>query len=494
MSNILLLIGTGHFGEDVLQKVPWARHLDLSNNRIYTISRIDPNIYSEQSLINYYGAEFCSIFKASLNELDNISEIFSIIYSSPFFKKQYQISDIEALQSWLGISFKYIASFDRRFFNKKLMKDSRNEAELYNYIAALIDYYRDFYTKYNIQFLINTLEDSLFSVAAYYTAKRLGIRIIGFMSGRFPKRGIMFCEDFRELCVWNDEKVEWKTINLLYDDSTIAGDETLSRNRQYFDIKSLINNASRIKYVYNYNIFRKYVINCFYYEKFICQSTTTVSEICLYILKLIRSHMIELISDKPSINDKYFLFPLHYENDAQITFREPLVNQLELIRNISRSLPYGYFLYIKPHPHYLGTDFCFKDLLNISKLNNVKLLNPTIPPIPLLKRSRGVFTINSTTGFEALIEDIPVITFGHEFYCKDNLTYIVRDIGKLSKTLLDVVNNGNKSRRNDVHQFVKTVYSNTIWINPIINPHNIFIISDADGKKIAIALNSIFKA
>ena len=107
-----------------------------------------------------------------------------------------------------------------------------------------------------------------------------------------------------------------------------------------------------------------------------------------------------------------------------------------------------------------------------------------------MKNSKGVITLNSTTGFEALIKNIPVMTLGHEFYCKDNLTYIVRDLGKLSETLMDMINNGNDAKKDDIKQFVKTIYSNTIWINHINK--NLFIISDADGKSIALALNRIF--
>ena len=89
-------------------------------------------------------------------------------------------------------------------------------------------------------------------------------------------------------------------------------------------------------------------------------------------MKFIRRYLIALILKKPCYDDKFFLFPLHYEKDAQITFKEPLIHQVELIRDVSRSMPSGYFLYVKPHPHYLGTDFSFSDLLGISKLKNVK--------------------------------------------------------------------------------------------------------------------------
>jgi len=108
----------------------------------------------------------CAKIEASLNELKSNSEIFSVIYESQFFKKQYERSEIEDLQCWLGVSFSYITSFDKRFFNKKSMKDNRNEEGLNNYVASLVAYYKDFYMKNNIQILINTTEDDIFSVVA----------------------------------------------------------------------------------------------------------------------------------------------------------------------------------------------------------------------------------------------------------------------------------------------------------------------------------------
>lgn len=490
MANIALIIGTGYLGEDVLHKTPWARHLDSSIN-VYTISRIDSDIYLNNKLNGLIGNEMCSEIKKSMCELKNISEEFAFIYNSPFFKKQYSVYEIDELQCWLGISFRYIISFDRRFFNKNTLEDSRNEDELNNYVASLVSFYRNFYITNNIHFIVNTLEDDIFSVIAYYTAKKLKICVIGFMNGRFPKRGMMFCQDFKDLCIWNDENVEWDKIESLYDESTIAGKEILIRNSQLFKITSFAQNINRIKKNCRFSDYNKYIIDLFDYEKFIYENTNLIVKIHQNLSIFLRYYTLPLILEKCLPYEKYFFFPLHYEKDAQITFREPLLNQLELIKNISRSLPQGYSLYVKPHPHYLGTDFRFKDLLMISKLKNVKLVNPTIPPLHVLKYSSGVITLNSTTGFEALIKDIPVITFGHEFYCKDYLTYVVRDISELSETLLSVVNIKTKTNKEEIKKFIKTVYSNTIWINPISNPKNYLFLSDTDGKNIALSLNKL---
>ena len=60
--------------------------------------------------------------------------------------------------------------------------------------------------------------------------------------------------------------------------------------------------------------------------------------------------------DKYSLNnipsdEKYVYFPLQFEPERTILISAPYyTNQLELIKNIARSIPVDYFLYVKEHP------------------------------------------------------------------------------------------------------------------------------------------------
>lgn len=488
MTNILLLIGTGYLGEDVLHKLPWALHLK-PEHKIHAISRIDPDTHISTALKYDDRDKYIQYIKECIMQLKDHCDDFSIVYQSNFFSGDFETEDIEKIQSWLGVSFSYISSFDRRFYNRKSHKDKRSKDAINKYAAALVEFYRQYFTINKIDVIINTIEDDLFSVVAYYTAKKMGVRVIGLMSSRFPKKGVMFCEDFKDLCVWNIDQIHQGSIVSLYGDSTIAGIETMNKNIHYFKLSSIKEKMKGINKILKYMQIRKNIINKYSFESLIYEDTNVLNEINKFLTKLVRRILIRGIIKEVESDEKYLLFPLHYMDDAQITFREPLTNQYELIYHISRALPSGYLLYVKPHPHYLGTDTSFKELYNISKLGNVKIILPSLSPINLIKKSQAIITINSTTGFEALIMNRPVITFGHDFYCKNDLTYVIRDINELSNTIsmcLDC-NNNKCSDQN----FASQVYNNTIWISTLGEKYPAFTLSDQDGKSIAFALNKI---
>ena len=491
MTNILLLVGTGYLGEDVFHKLPWVLHLH-PEHKIHVISRVDPDIHLPTALKYDMKGRHIHEIQESIERLKVLCNDFSILYSSDIFSQDFETEDIERIQSWLGISFRYISSFDRRFYNRESYKDKRSEDEVNKYAAALVEFYRQYFTTNKIDVIINTIEDDLFSVAAYYTAKKMGVHVIGLMSGRFPKKGVMFCEDFRELCVWNISPTQQGSITSLYDNSTIAGVETMNKNIHYFKLTSIKEKMEGINNIAKYTLVRRDIIDIYPFEKFIWGDSGTLKGISNFLKKLVRRLLIRLVIKKADFNEKYLLFPLHYMDDAQITFREPLTNQYQLIYHISRALPSGYYLYVKPHPHYLGTDTSFKELYKISKLGNVKIVPPSLSPINLIQNSQAVITINSTTGFEALIMKHPVITFGHDFYCKNGLTYVIRDINELSKSICMCLNNNNNEYPEQ--EYISQVYNNTIWISTLGGEYYpTFTLSDQDGKSIAFALNKILE-
>lgn len=494
MVNLALILGTGYNGEDVLHKTPWIRNLD-KKHKIYTMSRVKPGIHLRESVRELIGSQNLENILTSFNEINEISNDFCIIYDSDNLNKEFSSSELEKLQLWLGISFKYIASFDRRFYDRNKMKDNRDEDELFNFLACLTIFFKEFFEANKINVFINSLEDDIISVMGYFVAKKLRIKIIGFVSSRFPKTGVMFSNDFSKIIEFdpNFNDVEYEEILRMYDMNTIISRETLNHNKNDLSMISLLKKYNGINYIFKSKKNRNYIISKYNYEKFIIEPPGLGVETKRYIKKFFRRYLVNYIIEKPNYNEKYFLFPLHYMEDAQITFKEPLIDQIKLIRDISRSLPLHSYLYVKPHPHYLGTDISFFDLYKLSKFKNIKIINPTIPSIELMTHSRGVITVNSTTGFEALIMGIPLITLGHDFYSDKQVCLVIRDINNLSKSIVDILNN-HLFEKNDLENFVKKIYKNTIWIEDNYYKDQKFAhfsLTDDDGKKVAEALNII---
>jgi hypothetical protein len=136
--------------------------------------------------------------------------------------------------------------------------------------------------------------------------------------------------------------------------------------------------------------------------------------------------------DKCDANDEYYFYPLHLEPEAVVLYWADGIysNQVKLIENIAAQLPIGISLYVKDHPHLYG----YRDVIDYQRLQqipNVKLLPPYLPGKKIIKDSKGVVTISGTAGFEALLMNKHVITFGSPFYRVFNRVFDVRNIRDL---------------------------------------------------------------
>ncbi len=118
----------------------------------------------------------------------------------------------------------------------------------------------------------------------------------------------------------------------------------------------------------------------------------------------------------PNFEEKFFFYPLHYPAESRLTFWNAHCWRQEfIVEYVARSLPQGYKLYVKPHPEW-ATAFPLEGLKILSEISNVRLIPPHIPSAQLIQNSAGVVVVNSTTGYEAILQNKPVISFGTEFY------------------------------------------------------------------------------
>lgn len=137
--------------------------------------------------------------------------------------------------------------------------------------------------------------------------------------------------------------------------------------------------------------------------------------------------------EESPLNKKIIFYPLHYIAESQVTVRSNgFIDQVLLLKLISLNLPDNHHILVKEHPNVLGR-MKLSDLLSIRKLKNVSLVNPKITAHEIIKVSDIIMTINSTVGFEALLYQKPVITFGKSFYRGRGLTLDVNSINEIPK-------------------------------------------------------------
>lgn len=115
--------------------------------------------------------------------------------------------------------------------------------------------------------------------------------------------------------------------------------------------------------------------------------------------------------------DKYVYFPLHEEPEKVLLMgAKYFTEQLSIIINIAKSLPLGYWLYVKEHPVMKIPGWRDKDYYQqIMDLPNVKLIHPNISQELVIKNCSLVVTIRGTVAIESTILQKPSIVFSTDY-------------------------------------------------------------------------------
>lgn len=141
-----------------------------------------------------------------------------------------------------------------------------------------------------------------------------------------------------------------------------------------------------------------------------------------------RSH--ELIHALQTSGDPYVLFPLQLDSDAQIRLHSSFAGIADALRMVIASFaahaPENLRLVIKEHPLDNGVRDWRQDAADLAALHGVAgrvdyLEGGDI--VPIARDSKGMVTINSTSGTLALALDIPVIALGQAVYDIEGITF-----------------------------------------------------------------------
>lgn len=179
-------------------------------------------------------------------------------------------------------------------------------------------------------------------------------------------------------------------------------------------------------------------------------------------------------------NPQYIFFPLHQQNDSQITTRNPqFYHQEWLVQVIAQSLPQGYKLYVKSHP---GREHLpLRVIRFISKIPNVVLLDPNTNPYDIIEHSRAVIIISSTVGFEALLYYKPVIVVGNWTLRGLGVTIDIENLFDLRRAIKRALNN--KVDKEKIKSVLFSLY-NSMYKGDLLNPNPDWrLIADSTIKK-----------
>lgn len=116
----------------------------------------------------------------------------------------------------------------------------------------------------------------------------------------------------------------------------------------------------------------------------------------------------------PDNNDAYVYMPLHLIPESTTFVKAPFyINELNIIEQISKSLPIGWKLYVKEHQAMLG-ERSLGFYNKVKQFPNVKLVqfNYYDDPKPWIQNAKGVITITGTGAYEAAMLGKKAIIFG----------------------------------------------------------------------------------
>jgi len=185
-------------------------------------------------------------------------------------------------------------------------------------------------------------------------------------------------------------------------------------------------------------------------------------ELILKINKKFRLSFINKnLEKKINENEKFIYFPLGVDEERNLLIAAPFyTNQLEVIRNISKSLPIGYVLYVKENPaqsiRFWRNISEYQEIIDIP---NVRLFHPNVSAETFYEKCSLVITIGGTSGFDAAFYAKPSIIFTDLGYSILPSVSQLNSIEELPKMIQESLEK--KVNNNDLEKYLNVLQKNS---------------------------------
>ena len=204
------------------------------------------------------------------------------------------------------------------------------------------------------------------------------------------------------------------------------------------------------------NNYRRYYVNFGRTRLKIIQHETS-----LFFKKIFRQSFINKnLKRSIDITSKFVYFPLHFQPERSTLIDAPFyTNQLEVILNVSKSLPVDYKLYVKEHPvQVLNSWRPLSFYKSILEMPNVELLHSSISNDEILKHCSLVIVITGTLGLEAAFHNKPSIVFSETIFSGLPSVHVLKSLTELPDAI-------RKSLNKKIDLLDLTKYTNCILDN-----------------------------
>ena len=314
-----------------------------------------------------------------------------------------------------------INNIEKIILHERIYYGDRNKAKIVSKFCSYLDSIEKHLIKidYKNYFILQELGGFASNMSMYYLSKKLKINNYfiepAFFKGRFHiTKNTLKCDPISNI------KLDTKNFNKVFK-NLIKNKNIVIPKKDLLHFKSPIFHIFNIKNILRFlnKLYKIYILN----YKFEFEEITKYS---ISFLKNFINYLFLLPIYKNNLDKKkFYYFPLHVPNDFALTVRSPdYIDQIKLINQIQKKLSSKITLVIKEHPARIGA-INFLKIYKLIKNDKIKILNPKINTYDIIEKSEGVITINSKTGFEALIKKKPLYVLGESYYKNQNfITYI----------------------------------------------------------------------
>lgn len=167
------------------------------------------------------------------------------------------------------------------------------------------------------------------------------------------------------------------------------------------------------------------------------------------------------LSKQGELKRPFIYFPMATDLERHLLIDSPFyTNQIEVMRNIAKSIPVGYTIYAKENPSNVTRNWRpISQYHEIMEIPNVKLLHPEFSNKELLTKCDLVISIASTSSFEATFYEKPSIVFGNVLYKILPSVAKVQEIEKLPELIRESLKQ--KVKSDDLEKFLIVLKENT---------------------------------
>lgn len=318
---------------------------------------------------------------------------------------------------------------DYSFLGGAFAKSDYGLNEIEWYLKALVLFYEYVIAKYEIQAALQIVADNIHQHVIYELSK--SVPILPFAIGR----GVYWFDD--RFYLQTDLNYGSKPLLDKYHQFVSEGDQAANPNLSTVDehvrtIKETPPSSARPKIIYSKSAgttIRNALETIKENYKWISLRRPTIADsnqkiqlVSAFLSLIARlyniSWMRRNVTNRSLPSEPYVFFPLHYQPEASILGASPgYRNQLGLARLLSGSLPSGFRLVIKDHPHIGGLrkPAFYK---NIVDLKNAVLMDDRMDSRTIINQPNCqlMVTIGGTAGLEGMLFGKPLLIFGRVYY------------------------------------------------------------------------------